>query len=152
MTAQPGGASVSPAGGRRDVLLVDDDRPSLEGLRLALSRDGHLVTTATDAWQAIARLRRQRFDVAVVDLDLPPVHGMDLGGWDLARIARAYHPEIVLVLLSAEEEPAAPREARPLDNTQILAKPISLPELRALVEALPVPAHPGTRRARCADR
>jgi CheY-like chemotaxis protein len=152
MTAPAGESPVSPACGRRDVLVVDDDGASREGLRLALSRDGHLVTTAADAWQAIGRLRRQRFDAAVVDLDLPPVHGVDLGGWDVARIARAYHPDIVLVLLSAEDDPAARREAETVGAVHILAKPISLEQLRMLVEALPAATSSARPRSQSIDR
>jgi CheY-like chemotaxis protein len=138
VTAEPSGPPGSVSTGRRHVLVVDDDRSSRDGLRVALSRIGHLVEAAADAWQAIARLRRQRFDVAVVDLDLPPVHGMDLGGWDVARIARAYQPGIVLVLLSAEsaeDDPALALEAHALGRTHILAKPIGLGQLTALVES-----------------
>jgi CheY-like chemotaxis protein len=137
MTTRPLGSVPPPAGGRRSVLVVDDDRASRDGLRAALSHQGHQVETATDAWQAIGRLRQHRFDVAVVDLDLPPVHGMDLGGWDVARIARAYTPGIVLVLVSAEDDPASDRQAQGLGSARILAKPISLEQLTALVEAVP---------------
>jgi DNA-binding response OmpR family regulator len=73
---------------------VDDDRPSREGLSAALTREGHFVDAAGDAWQAMIRTARQSFDIAVVDLDLPAVHGVELGGWDVVRIARAYRPDI----------------------------------------------------------
>ena len=87
LTMAPETARVS-----RRILVVDDDRPSREGLSAALAREGHSVDAAGDAWQAIIRLRAESFDIAVVDLDLPAVHGVELGGWDVARIARAYRP------------------------------------------------------------
>lgn len=120
----------------RHILVVDDDRPSREGLGTALLREGHSVDTAADAWEAIVRLRAQPFDVAVVDLDLPTVHGVDLGGWDVVRIARAYQPAIAVIVLSAEDDPTQGAEARALGVTKVLAKPISLRELTALVEGL----------------
>ena len=81
-------STKATAAGRlaRRILVVDDDHPSREGLRAALRREGHTVDTATDAWQAIVVLRAQSFDIAVVDLDLPSVHGVDLGGWDVVRL------------------------------------------------------------------
>jgi len=115
------------------VLVVEGDRPSRDGLRLALVHDGCQVEAVADAWQALARIRRARFDVAVVDLDLPPVHGLDLGGWDLVRIARGYQPEIPVILLSAEDDPAAFRQARALGVAGMLAKPIGLGQLRRLL-------------------
>ena len=143
-TMASGALRAAAATGRppRHILVVDDDRPSREGLRTALLREGHSVDTAADAWQAIVRLRAQPFDVAVVDLDLPAVHGVDLGGWDVVRIARAYQPRIAVIVLSADEDPAQGTEARPLGVTEVLGKPISLQELRGLVENLRLPGEP----------
>ena len=137
----PGSLGMEAPGGRasRRILVVDDDRPSPEGQSTALLREGHSVDTAADAWQAIVRLRAQSFDIAVVDLDLPAVHGVELGGWDVVRIARAYQPDIALIVLSADEEAAPGTEARALGVTDILGKPISLQELTGLVEAARFP-------------
>lgn len=129
----------------RRVLVVDDDRPSREGLSTALAREGHSVDSAADAWQAMVRLRAQSFDIAVIDLDLPAVHGVDLGGWDVVRIARAYQPEIAVIVLSADEEPAQGPEARALGVTDVLGKPISLRELTGLVETARLPGGPPAR-------
>jgi CheY-like chemotaxis protein len=144
--------SASMARWPRRILVVDDDRPSREGLGTALRRDGHAVDTAADAWQAIVRLRAQSFDVAVVDLDLPSVHGVDLSGWDVVRIARAYQPTIAVIVLSADEDPTPGPEALALDVTGILGKPISLRELTGLVDTLRLPegAH-GPRSRSAAD-
>ena len=126
-----------PSSARR-ILVVDDDRPSREGLGVALLREGHVVETAGDAWEAIVRLRAQPFDIAVVDLDLPAVHGVEFGGWDVVRIARAYQAGIAVIVLSADEDAVPAAEARSL-VTEVLAKPISLQDLTALVDALRVP-------------
>jgi two-component system OmpR family response regulator len=130
----------------RRILVVDDDRPSREGLSAALAREGHAVDAVGDAWQALIRLRAQSFDIAVVDLDLPAVHGIDFGGWDVVRIARAYRPDIAVIVLSGDEDPTPGPEALALDVTGILGKPISLQELTALVETLRLPE--GARGAR----
>jgi CheY-like chemotaxis protein len=123
----------------RRILVVDDDRSSREGLRAALAREGHTVDAAGDAWQAIIRLRSQNYDIAVVDLDLPAVHGVDMGGWDVARIARAYRPDIAVIVVSADEDATPGPEALALDVAGILGKPISLQELTSLVENLRLP-------------
>ena len=140
----PGSLEMEARAGRtsRRILVVDDDRPSREGLCTALLREGHSVDTAADAWQAIVRLRIQSFDIAVVDLDLPAVHGVDLGGWDVVRIARAYQPDIALIVLSTDEDPTPGPDARVLGVTDILGKPISLRELTGLVATTRVPGSP----------
>jgi two-component system aerobic respiration control sensor histidine kinase ArcB len=139
--AMPKAAESNPvlatAAGRshRRILVVDDDRPSREGLSAALLREGHAVDSAADAWQAMVHLRTHRFDIAVVDLDLPSVHGVDLGGWDVVRIARGYQPSIAVIVLSADEDATTGRESLSLSVTGILHKPISLGELARLVKA-----------------
>jgi CheY-like chemotaxis protein len=134
----------------RHILVVDDDRPSREGVGTALLREGHSVDTAADAWQAIVRLRAQPFDVAVVDLDLPAVHGVDLGGWDVVRIARAYQPGIAVIVVSADDDLAQGAEAGALGVAEVLAKPISLSQLTSLVEGLRGSGTPRTPRSRSA--
>jgi CheY-like chemotaxis protein len=124
--------------GRR-ILVVDDDRSSREGLCAALAREGHTVDAAEDAWQAIVRLRAQSYDIAVVDLDLPAVHGVEIGGWDVVRIARAYWRDIAVIVVSGDEDTTPGPEALALDVTGILGKPISLQELTRLVETLRLP-------------
>jgi DNA-binding response OmpR family regulator len=131
-------AGAGPQSSARRILVVDDDRPSREGLGVALLREGHAVETAADAWEAIVWLRAQAFDVAVVDLDLPAVHGVEFGGWDVVRIARAYQAGIAVIVLSADEETTPASEA-PALVAGVLAKPISLRDLTALVDALRAP-------------
>lgn len=61
------------------VLVVDDDAPSREALRLALEDAGHRVLEATDGSQALDMLRRSRRRlVALVDLLMPVAPGTDL--------------------------------------------------------------------------
>ena len=131
-----GAAFGSPS---RRILVVDDDRPSREGLSTAFLRAGHVVDTASDAWEALVALRARAFDVAVVDLDLPAVHGVDFGGWDVVRIARAYQPGLAVIVLSADEESMQATEPHVLGVAGVLAKPISLQELTTLVEAPRIP-------------
>jgi hypothetical protein len=59
-----------------------------------------MVETSVDSWQAIKKMRENNYDVAVIDLDLPPVHGVAVTPWDLGRIFRAYNPGISIVYVS----------------------------------------------------
>lgn len=68
---------------RRRVLIVDDSPDARESLRLLLELAGHEVETAEDGTTGLAKLRRFRPDVALIDLALP---GMD--GYTVARMAR----------------------------------------------------------------
>jgi CheY-like chemotaxis protein len=94
------------------------------------------VETAADSWQAIKIIKEHPFDIAIVDLDLPPVHGVSVNGWDLARIFRAYHPAISIIVVSAEDRSAVKAEAERLGVSEFLEKPINPTQLKMIVRTL----------------
>jgi CheY-like chemotaxis protein len=60
------------------VLAVDDERDTLELVRVILARAGAVVTTATDAAAALDALRRTRPDVLLTDIGMPVEDGYQL--------------------------------------------------------------------------
>jgi CheY-like chemotaxis protein len=118
------------------ILVVDDDLHSREGLRDSLQTEGFRIETVGDAWEAIRKVKEKRFDIAIIDLDLPPVHGMTLNGWDLARIFRAYNPAISLIVVSAHDSDGVRAEAEQMRILQFLEKPISPSRLKTIVKTL----------------
>ena len=97
---------------------------------------GYAVETAADGWQAIKTIRERSFEAAIVDLDLPPVHGVDVGGWDLVRIFRAYNPAIAIIVVSAVHDAALQLRAEQLRVAAFLEKPISLVEVAAILRRI----------------
>lgn len=115
---------------------MDDDLHSREGLRDSLLAEGYRVETAADGWQAIRKVKEHLFDIAIIDLDLPSVHGLTVNGWDLARIFRAYHPAISIIVVSAEEWTTARMQAQQLKVSEFLEKPISPRQVKVIVKNL----------------
>src|SRR6185436_5495817 len=91
--------------GRDRLLLVDPYGTSREGLGVALRVSGFVVETAGGSSEAIRKVGARDFDLAIIDLDLPPVHGIAEDGWDLVRILRAANPALLMVLIAAECTP-----------------------------------------------
>jgi len=94
-------------------ILVADDEPSVRAtVRRLLERRGATVIVAADGAEAEARLRDERFDVAVLDVQMP-----GRSGYDVLAAARATAPGLPVVLMSGytgrsrgeggEEEPDA---------------------------------------------
>jgi DNA-binding NarL/FixJ family response regulator len=81
------------------VLVVEDHPVLAQGLELALGRQGdiHVVAVAHDVAQAGSLEVGGRVDVALVDYHLP-----DGTGADAARAIRARHPNVAVVVLSAD--------------------------------------------------
>ena len=116
------------------LLLVDDNSSVLLTLSIALRRFGHEVTTAMNAAQALALLRRQRFDFLISDVRMPGMSGLEL-----AAHARLLPRPPVIILTSAYGS----IDLREGVVAAFLRKPIDTDKLNALLQSpphsLPVP-------------
>ena len=78
------------------VLIVDDHEPQRKTLSIALRLDGFDVKCAASATDALAVLSGIHCDIALVDLMMPGINGLDL-----ARQLRTLFPDVKVVLTSA---------------------------------------------------
>ncbi len=77
------------------ILIVDDESVVRDSLGKWFEEEGYTVDTASSAREALLKLPRQRWDLAVVDIKMP---GMD--GLDLQRKIREIDPEISIVIMT----------------------------------------------------
>ena len=77
------------------LLLVDDEVGYLEVLSKRLGKRNLDVTTANSGQQGIQLLRRNDFDVAVVDLKLT-----DMDGIDVLKIFKKMDPDLSVIILT----------------------------------------------------
>ena len=136
---------------RKRILIVEDDRHSRKGLQDSLLADGHSVDAVSDGWQALRKIKEGIFDLAIVDLDLPPVLGVAVTGWDLVRILRAFLPDIPIIIVSVQEDPVIRRLVERFKVPAFLVKPINPTQLRAIVRSLQpgVPRIPAVEMSNC---
>jgi DNA-binding NarL/FixJ family response regulator len=93
-----------------NILIVDDHEIMREGLERILADvgEGWRTVTASNGFEALQALGREPFDLAVVDLAMP-----GMGGLDLIKRIRADHPSVgVLVLSMLAQEQYALRAFR----------------------------------------
>jgi FixJ family two-component response regulator/anti-sigma regulatory factor (Ser/Thr protein kinase) len=77
-----------------DVLIVDDDEATRQGLRMLLTNGSFSVDTAADGTQALEKINMHDFGVVLVDVRLPGIGGLDL----LARcIAKRPSPKVIVM-------------------------------------------------------
>ncbi len=84
------------------VLIVDDEKPTREGLRSALE-DRYDVYIAEDAATAMELLEREHFDVLLTDLRLPQEDGMKL----IARAKSLAKPPVCILMTAYGSEEVA---------------------------------------------
>lgn len=110
------------------VLIVDDARELRRALADGLTDAGYMVVTAPDAEKALASLAVVAVDLALIDLQLP---GMD--GLELMRELRERSPGTVLVVMTAYETVTSAIEALRLEAYDYLLKPFTIDEIERVV-------------------
>lgn len=113
------------------ILLVEDDPALGEGIRTALKPEAYTVDWLRDGASALHALSHESFDLAILDLGLPRLDGLQV----LRRLRAAANPVPVLVLTArdATSDRIAGLDAGADDY---LVKPFDVEELKARLRAL----------------
>ncbi len=112
------------------LLLVDDEVGYLEVLTKRLSRRDFEVLTARSGAEAIRLVRDRDVDVAVVDLKME-----DLDGIEVLRVLKQMLPEIQVIMLTGHGSERAARDGLALGAFDYLLKPIDLESLLERIHA-----------------
>jgi response regulator RpfG family c-di-GMP phosphodiesterase len=111
------------------VLIVDDEESTVAICKFALQRLGMEVETALTASEALAKVRQEAFDLAVVDWLLP-----DGSGMALFRMMKEHLPQLVGILITGQNVADTNREALEAGFWAFLPKPFTISEFQATVE------------------
>ena len=113
------------------LLLVDDYRPSLTAIEAILAPLGHRVVFAESAAAALRLLATEEFAAILSDVRMPGMDGVKM----LARLrAEGLAPLTPILLLSAERDPDAERQAYSLGAIGYLVKPFDPDLFRCRVQ------------------
>ncbi len=113
-------------------VLIAEDEPRLADLiARGLRRDGIAVDLSGDGAQALAKTRIVRYDVVVLDRDLPGLHGDEV-----CRLVRDERPETGILMLTAAAATEDLVQGLALGADDYLAKPFRFAELVARIRAL----------------
>jgi two-component system response regulator PhoP len=113
------------------VLLVEDEAPLRETLAARLKREGFAVDTAGDGEEGLYHGREVPFDIAVIDLGLPKMSGMDL-----VKALRAEGQKFPILILTARSSWQDKVEGLKSGADDYLVKPFHVEELLARLNAL----------------
>jgi two-component system KDP operon response regulator KdpE len=111
------------------ILVVDDDDQLRRALRINLAARKYEVLTAADATSALQIAGRTPPDLAIVDLGLP-----DLDGIDVVRGLRGW-TRVPIIVLSARDAQAAKVKALDAGADDYVTKPFGMDELLARIRA-----------------
>ncbi|MFN3536962.1 MAG: response regulator transcription factor [Brevundimonas sp.] len=124
------------------VALLDDDANDLAVLTKAVEGMGHAIVAMSRAEPLIAALRRDTFDLIILDWNLPDRSGLEVVRW--AHMNLDPPPPMLLVTSRADDQDVIAGLSAGADD--YLAKPLVEPLLAARIEALLRRAYPARRR------
>jgi DNA-binding NtrC family response regulator len=110
------------------LLIVDDEVGFVNILAKRLSRRNMEVASAYTGTEAIQILRKQDFDVAVLDLKMEEMDGIEV-----LKIFKKMDPKMVVIMLTGHGSEQAAREGIEFGAFDYLTKPCELEELLAKI-------------------
>jgi CheY-like chemotaxis protein len=120
--------AARPAPGAR-ILVVDDSEEVREVLRELLSRHGYTVVTCPDGESGLVELESRPFDLAMLDLGLPGISGLEV-----AQRLKPRWPATRVALMTGYGDRMGSEDAHAKGVDFVLAKPFSLDQLRSVVD------------------
>jgi len=114
---------------RKKILVVDDAGPVVVLCVNVLQALGYAVKGANRGETAVELLRKEPFDLMVLDYKMP-----GMSGFEVFEQARTLHPDMAVVLVTGHGTPEIINEANRMGFQAILLKPFTSDELRGTVE------------------
>lgn len=113
------------------VLVVEDSPAMRAFVRAALEDEGLAdVTEASNGFEALRLLPRERFDVVVTDINMPDIHGLEL----LSFMRKSeLHSETPVIIVSTEGSARDRERGMSLGANAYLTKPFEPQQLRDTV-------------------
>ena len=111
------------------ILVIDDEVVVKELLARVLGGAGHEVTAVSDGEEALRELARSRFDLLIIDKNLPGISGLEV-----MRMVRDHQPHLRAILVTAYPTRESEQEAKDLGVHAYVVKPFGIVSMVALVD------------------
>ncbi len=110
------------------VLVVDDEPGMREFLEIMLTKEGYEVSIASNGEEAIEKIGKESFDLAIVDIQMPGINGIEV-----LRNTREknYNTTIIMITAFASHESAI--EAMKLGAYDYITKPFKIDEIKLVI-------------------
>ena len=112
------------------ILVVDDEKTLVKGIKFNLENEGYEVECAYDGAAAVELARNNRFDLLILDVMMPEVDGLE------ACMRIREFSNVPIIMLTAKSEDADKLMGCECGADDYLTKPFNILELKARVRAL----------------
>jgi two-component system, OmpR family, KDP operon response regulator KdpE len=111
------------------ILIVDDDPQIRRVMRVSLTGRGYTIDDAKNGEEALEKLRAERFDLVLLDMNMP-----GMGGLECCQLIRA-QSEIAVIMLTVRDSESDKVAALDAGADDYVTKPFNTPELLARIRA-----------------
>jgi two-component system, OmpR family, KDP operon response regulator KdpE len=122
--------SMAASASKGRILVVDDQPQIRRALRTALVAKGYEVNDADGGEEAFEKLREEKYDVILLDINMP-----DIKGTEVCRVIRSTS-DIGIIMLTVRNNEADKVAALDSGANDYVTKPFSTPELFARIRAV----------------
>lgn len=112
------------------VLVVDDEKLIVKGIKFSLEQDGMQVSTAYDGEEALQLIRENSFDLVVLDVMLPKMDGLEV-----CQHVREFS-QIPIIMVTAKGEDLDKIMGLEYGADDYITKPFNILELKARIKAI----------------
>ena len=112
-----------------NILVVDDDKGIREILEIVLTQEGYEVTSVEDGVKAIAKCRRQKYDLIITDLKMPKMDGIEF-----LKAVKEISPESLVILITAFASGETAVKAMQEGAYDYLEKDFDIEDLKVIVQ------------------
>ena len=112
------------------VLVVDDEKMIVKGIRFSLLQDGYDVDTAYDGEEALQKATDNQYDIILLDVMLPKLSGLDV----LAQIRE--FSSVPVIMLTAKGEDMDKILGLDYGADDYITKPFNILEVKARIKAI----------------
>jgi CheY-like chemotaxis protein len=123
---------TSPTNEKLSILVVDDDEMNRRMMRLILTREDHHVELASDGFEACSLAEQKRFDIILMDLQMPEMDGVETSRRIRALDGGSKKSYIVALTASYLPEKGSELFEAGIDN--YIAKPFDVEHLRQILK------------------
>ena len=112
------------------ILVVDDEKLIVKGIKFSLEQDGMKVTTAYDGEEALRYIKEEKFDLIVLDVMLPKIDGLEV-----CQQTREFS-QIPIIMVTAKGEDMDKIMGLEYGADDYITKPFNILELKARIKAI----------------
>ena len=112
------------------VLVVDDEKLIVKGIRFSLEQDGMEVEAAYDGEEAVEAVRQNSFDVILLDVMLPK-----MSGFEVCQQIREFS-DVPIIMLTAKGDDMDKILGLEYGADDYITKPFNILEVKARIKAI----------------